>query len=201
MSKTLLILLLIYGVSSEFAMSRMDEENHPEIDIFVEDESARVLLEEIIAYADLSLLPRVQIVPYGAASVGKALGIMVSEDRFPRATMVFLDGDQDESSGCLVLPGDDAPERVIYQELIALGFPGVADNLARSHSDLVDNCRLAATTSDHHSWNQSVADRIVCSKNDLWRALCRSWVVHVYKPDHNNFIVESIREEIQLYSV
>ena len=33
-------------------MSRMDEENHPECDVFVEDENSEILLKELIIAED-----------------------------------------------------------------------------------------------------------------------------------------------------
>lgn len=188
---------VVHGVSSEFALSRMDEENHPEIDIYVEDSSAKILVEAIIAHAELQLLSRVQVVPYGAANVGKSLGMMNFQGRFPKPTVVILDGDQDPSDGCIILPGDDAPERIIYDELNAIGFPQVAAILGRSHADLVDACQTAMTLPDHHEWNKSVADKIICGGSELWRALCRSWVENVYKPDSTNFVLTSIKDKIQ----
>jgi predicted ATPase len=188
---------VVHGVSSEFALSRMDEENYPEIDVYVEDTSAKILVEEIVARADLSLLSRIQIIPYGAANVGKSLGIMNQQNRFPKSTIVLLDGDQDPSAGCLILPGEDASERVIYDALNNIGFPGVANRLSRSHSDLVNHCQTAMTLPDHHDWNKSVADSIVCGGNELWRALCRSWVENVYQPDTTNFLATALRDKLQ----
>jgi len=187
---------VIHGVSSEFALSRMDEENYPEIDIYVEDTSAKIMVEEILAKADLTLLSRVQIIPYGAANVGKSLGLMNHQNRFPKPTIVLLDGDQDPSDGCLILPGNDAPERVVYENLDLLGFPTVANIVSRSHSDLVNYCQTAMTLPDHHDWNKSVADNIICGGNELWRALCRSWVEHVYMPDVTNFLAIAVRDKL-----
>lgn len=187
---------VVHGVSAEFALSRMDEENHPELDIYVEDTSAKILLEEIIADVDLALLTRVQIIPYGAANVGKALGLMKHQGRFPKPTLVFLDGDQDPSDGCLILPGNDAPERVVFEDLNQINWPDIAVNIARSHADLVNYSQNAMTLPDHHDWIKSVADNIICGGNDLWRAFCRSWVKNSYKPDAGNFITTAIRDSL-----
>lgn len=187
---------VVHGVSSEFALSRMDEQNYPEIDIYVEDTSAKILVEEILAKADLSLLSRVQIIPYGAANVGKSLGMMNHQNRFPKPSIVLLDGDQDPSNGCLVLPGNDAPERVVYDALNSIGFPNVAVLISRSHSDLVNHCQSAMTLPDHHDWNKHVADNIICGGNDLWRVLCRTWVENVYLPDLTNFLVIALKDKL-----
>ena len=59
----------------------------------------------------------VAIITFGAASVGHALGQMVVQKRFPRPTCVFLDGDSAPAIGCILLSGNDAPERVVFETL------------------------------------------------------------------------------------
>jgi hypothetical protein len=83
---------VVRGVSPEFAMTQMDEDRHPEIDVYVEDKRGEDLVREIIVAQDRELIPRIQIVAFGAASVGLALGQMIQ--KFPRPSIVFLDGDQ-----------------------------------------------------------------------------------------------------------
>ena len=52
------------------------------------------LVKEAIFRGKNHLLKRIKIIPFGAASVGAALGIMVQESRFPRPSCVFLDGEK-----------------------------------------------------------------------------------------------------------
>ena len=70
---------IMTGVSPEFAMTRMDEYPAPECEAYVEDERSRSLLREIIVAHKPGLAERVMVTPYGAASVGRALGIMASQ--------------------------------------------------------------------------------------------------------------------------
>jgi len=107
----------VYGVSTAFAMSKMDEIPQYECDPYVEDERAGRMLTELLTARDPELVQRCQVVPHGAASVGQALGQMVESNRFPRPSLVFLDGDRGFSPGCLQLPGPDAPERVAFEAL------------------------------------------------------------------------------------
>jgi hypothetical protein len=102
---------VVTGVSPEFAMTRMDEEQHPECDVYVEDPRAASLVSESLVKADRDLLSRIKLIPYGSASVGLALGLMAHQKRFPRPSVVFLDGDQSAAEGCQILPGEEAPER------------------------------------------------------------------------------------------
>ncbi|WP_429101737.1 ATP-dependent nuclease [Aeromonas rivipollensis] len=185
---------VVPGVSPEFALSKMDEENHPEVDVYVEDDSAKILMEEILARNALEYLARCSISAFGSASVGKALGQMVEGQRFSRPTVVILDGDQDPAPGCLILPGDDAPERCIFEALQNIGWDGVSSLINRSHSDFVNAAENAMTLSDHHNWIKSVSDRIILGSDELWRAMCRVWIERCATEDTANDIIESISD-------
>lgn len=169
---------LITGVSPDFAMTQMDDELHPEADIYVEDERSKTVLEELLVLYKKELLPRCCIMPYGAASVGQALGTMVKNGRFQRPSLVFLDSDQELADGCLLLPGDDAPERLVFEGLREKQWIDVAERINRPHSELVDEAERAMTLADHHEWVRSVADKLIIGGNILFRALVISWVKH-----------------------
>lgn len=166
---------IVTGVSPYFAMTKMDEEAHPELDLYVEDERSKTMLSEILVRHSRGTIQRCDIVPFGAASVGRALGIMVSEERFTRSSLVFLDGDQDSSEGCILLPGDDAPERIVFEDLSREGYPSVADRVGRPHSETVDACNRAKTASDHHNWLSLAADALSLGTDNLWQAMCAVW--------------------------
>jgi predicted ATPase len=165
----------VVGVSPEFAMTRMDEEQHPECDLYMEDGRAATLVAEMLVRADRDLLSRSKLIPYGAASVGMALGIMANQNRFPRPSCVFLDGDQAPAPGCVVLPGDDAPERVVYEGLQELGWPLVAERIARGAAETIDALNGAMALGNHHDWVKFSGDRLTVGGDILWQALCSSW--------------------------
>jgi hypothetical protein len=162
-------------VSPEFAMTKMDLEQHPECDLYVEDEAAQTMVREILVAHALSSVSRCLIIPYGAASVGHALGQMVKNDRWPRPTCVFLDGDQPLATGCITLPGGDSPERVVFGALNDVGWKGIAERVGRSHSQLVDACSRAMTADDEHEWIRLAADRLTLGGQILWQAVCAVW--------------------------
>src|SRR5439155_14596292 len=169
-------------VSPEFALTKMDEATHPEVDIYVEDDIAAIMLEEIVAANRLQALSQCEIIPYGAASVGKALGQMLAEGRFPRKSLVFLDGDQTESPGCALLPGEDAPERVVFEALQKIGWIGIAERIRRSHADFVDATEAAMTAPDHRGWIRTIANQGIIGGNEMWRAMCILWAEECLKP-------------------
>jgi predicted ATPase len=166
---------IVTGVSPEFAMTKMDEEHHPECDVFVEDARAEVMVGEIIVAHKPALWDRCQGIPYGSAQVGYALGQMTAANRFPRPTCVFVDGDQEPKTGCSVLPGGDAPERVVFTELNGESWANLHERLHRGYSDVADACKQAMTYADHHEWVRFAADRLLLSGTVLWQAMCGEW--------------------------
>ncbi|SCK25761.1 AAA family ATPase [Vogesella sp. LIG4] len=186
--------IAVAGVSSEFALSKMDEENHPEIDVYLEDVRAKIFLEEILAEHRKEVLPRISLGTFGSASVGKSLGMMVEQGRFRRPTLVYLDGDQMESVGCHILPGEDNPETCVFNALRDLRWPDIAVAINRSHSDFVEYAEDAMTQPDHHLWVKNIADRIYVGGDEIWRAMCRTWVKRVLSPELAMEIVNSVEE-------
>jgi predicted ATPase len=166
---------IVSGVSPEFAMSKMDDESYPECDLYVEDEKAKVLLAEILMAHAPDIVSRVQIIPFGAANVGQSLGQMVKQKRFTRPTLVFLDGDQPVSDGCLILPGGDAPERVVFESLKAKRWELLPMRTGRDYPAIEDACARAMTIGDHHEWVMSAAKNLSIGGDVLWQIFCAAW--------------------------
>lgn len=185
---------IIYGVSPEFAMTRMDDVPQHECDLYVEDKRAETLLSEIMIRHSPSDLERCQIIPYGAASVGVALGQMVANKRFPRPSCVFLDGDQGPkpAEGCVLLPGDDAPERVVFADLAQQTWLRCPDRVGRPFAAFEEACARATTISDHHDWIGEVASRLRVTGSQLWQTMCSEWVDHCLDPAEAKRICDAV---------
>jgi hypothetical protein len=121
---------------------------------------------------------------------------MVTGKKFPRPTVVFLDGDQSDSKGCVILPGGDAPERVVFTALAEDGFLDLAQRVGRSHSKVVDACQKAMTADDHHEWIGLAADELLLGGQNLWQALCAIWAEKKLPDQAVISIVDSIRETL-----
>ena len=128
--------------------------------------------------------------------VGKALGLMKSENRFRQKTLVVLDGDQNPSTGCFLLPGNDAPEVMFFSELQQDRWQSIADKLARSHSDMVDLCNRVMTEQNHHNWVKDVADHLLVGGDELWRAMVRRWCAITSHSQDCDSLFEQLRSEI-----
>lgn len=173
----------IQGISPEFAMTKMDDDAHPECDIYVEDDAAKIFLEEVLARHGEEVIHRCAIVPFGGANVGYSLGQMVASNRFIRPTCVFLDGDSTPGDGCQVLPGGDAPEQVVFKDLKAKNWSDLWVRVARDTSLVHDACTSAMTLSDHHEWVRSAANKMCYGGDALWRSMCAEWVKGMPAPE------------------
>jgi len=188
---------IIYGVSPAFAMTKMDDVRQYECDIYVEDAPAGALLIEILFKFDKDLIERCRVTPCGAASVGQSLGIMVSQRRFHTPTCVFLDGDKGVASGCGLLPGGDAPERVVFEGLVEKQWPGVAERVARDFPSVSDACTSAMTLSNHHDWVKQAAQTLTLGGDILWQSMCSAWVEHCADTEECRAIAQAVRDTLQ----
>ncbi len=187
---------VVRGVSAFFAMTQMDDENHPECDLYVEDERASTLLREVLTKKSAEISRKCRIIPVGSAAVGKSLGLMASEKRFPTPSCIYLDGDQDPAKGCNILPGGDSPERVVFGALQEIGFEGVAQRIGRNHSSVVDACVQAMTLSEAHKWVNHAADALDVGGDILWNALCGIWVDLCLTDVQSAAVIQPIIDEL-----
>ena len=187
---------IMYGVSPDFAMSKMDDVPQYECDLYVEDTRAAALVTEILAITAPSLFPRCRTIAYGSEQVGRALGSMVSSNRFPRPSCVFLDGDQSPALGCVILPGDDAPERVVFEAISNGNWYNLPARVGRSHANVADACSTAMTMADHHEWVANAATRLTLSGSHLWQAMCSEWAKNCLPDDTAKATVQPIEDAL-----
>lgn len=166
---------IVYGVSPDFAMSKMDDQPHFECDLYVEDGRAGILLQEILTAHAPQLVQRCQITSYGASSVGRSLGMMASQKRWPRSTVVFLDADVEPAPGCVNLPGNSAPEIEVFTSIAKKGWQAIAARTGRPYADVADACTQAMILDDHHEWVRFAATKLLLGGDTLWQALCAEW--------------------------
>lgn len=169
-------LSVVYGVSAEFAMSRLDDEVHPEAHLFVEDREAELFLREILASSEetAKLLQRVAINPVGPTNVVAILGALGKAGKLPYKALAIVDGDHRDRN-CLSLPGDTAPERLVYTDLKASGWPNLAHRFGIGAGTLLTALEDSMLEPDHHRWNAIVGDQILKSSISVWEVLANEW--------------------------
>jgi len=187
---------IVTGVSPEFAMTRMDDYQHPECDVYAEDPRSSEWIKAMLAARKPDLFPRCQTVAYGTASVGYALGIMSAQKRFPRPSCVYIDGDQQPHDGCTILPGEDAPERVIFGGLLENNWKGLSQRIDRSFSEVADACANAMTYTDHREWVRLSADKLLLGGDILWHSMCAAWVAACLTEEQAETVLRPIADAL-----
>lgn len=189
---------VIYGASPEFALSRIDDSVHPEAFIYVEDESAKIWLREILAsHPDGGdLLPRLKINPVGPSNVVTLLGQLGAQGRLPHKSLSILDGDIEVTEGCITLPGGDAPEKVVFSGLKEAGWPNIHARFGIGAGSLLGYIEDAMLTPDHHAWPRIVGDRVIKSEKSVWEILAAEWCRTCLSENEKNRIVEAIKNAV-----
>ncbi|MFZ1983979.1 MAG: hypothetical protein WAU91_06165, partial [Desulfatitalea sp.] len=121
------------------------------------------------------MLSRVDIVPVGPANVVQIMGSLAHNQRLPYKSIAVVDGDHDATVGCIALPGDAAPERLIYNNLKSVGWPDLPTRFGVGAGTLLTVLEDTILEPDHHKWNTMVGDRIVKSSASVWEILCNQW--------------------------
>ncbi|WP_285247767.1 AAA family ATPase [Pseudarthrobacter sp. efr-133-R2A-89] len=183
---------VIYGATTELALSLMDDEVHPELILYCEDEKAEYLVHRFIDYTDPDSHSRLAVVIAGPASSVKTLGLMADQGRLPGLVMGVLDGDQNESPGCAIIPGGTSPERAVYEGLSSDGWRIVAERLGVREGDLVDAWEHAQRIPEkHHVWTERIAEKLPAHirKSRIWEAACDVWIIDMLPEEVRNEFV------------
>ncbi len=189
---------IVYGVTAEFAMSRIDDSAHPELVVYVEDTQSAILLREILASrGDTSdLLSRISITPVGPANVVQILGGLGADGRLPHRSIAFLDADADATNGCYLLPGHGAPEEEVFRSLRSKQWPNLVDRFGIGAGSLYGFLEDAMREPDHHRWSTLVGDRVLKSANSVWETLAFEWARAALSSDDRNTVVGIIENAL-----
>lgn len=191
---------ILYGVSSEFALTRMDDERHSEIDVFCEDEEAQYLIERILTVGAPQLLERVRITPVGPAQTLITLAQVAAAGKLSRPAECVLDADQDAGDGYHRLPGKEAPEREIFCTLSESDWLEISLRLGRSAGDVLEASEKAQLVENHHAWTGEIARALggTIQKSKVWQAMVDVWVTGVFgekeAQEWSEFLIEKLRE-------
>ncbi len=191
-------LSIVYGISPEFAMSRLDDEVHPDAHVFVEDRDFEIWLREILASSSETseLLRRIQINPVGPANVVGMLGGLGANGKLPYKSIAIVDGDHDFPE-CARLPGELAPERVVFGDLKARNWANLPQRFGIGAGGLLTVLDDAVLEPDHHRWAERVGDQVVRSSTSVWEILCNEWCKCSLDPAVRRCISEQISNLIE----
>jgi len=189
---------IIYGASSEFALTKLDDETTPSVTLFVEDYEAKILLREIIRNHEdgHNILPLVSIQPVGPADVVQMLGRIGADNKLPYKSIAFIDGDYDETVGCYKLPGNEAPERVVFGCFHQNRWRKLDERFGIGAGSLFNYLNDSITDPDHHNWTKIVGDRIKIGSDEIWELMTNEWCKLFLQDEDKNRIVRLIQEKL-----
>ncbi|QOV22416.1 ATP-dependent nuclease [Anabaenopsis elenkinii] len=190
---------IVYGATPEFALSHLDENAHPELYVFVEDREAEIFLREILASSSESaeLLTRLTIVPVGPSNVVQIMGNLAKNQKLPYKSIAVLDGDTKSNDGsCLNLPGNEAPERIVFNDLKDLAWPELTARFGIGAGNLYTYLEDAMLEPDHHKWTSMVGDRVIKSSTSVWETLVNQWCKSCLNNDVRQALLREIRDAI-----
>ena len=192
---------IIYEVSSEYAMSAIDEISHPEMYIYMEDHEAVALFWEIIKrlpgkYDDFS--KRIYTQPAGSASVIQTLERLSREGKLPNRSMGIIDGDKSaDHPDCPSLPGAFAPERMVFEDFKKINWDKLEDRFGMGAGGLYAILDEAVLQPDHHQWTTFVGDRIKKSSQVVWQIMAEEWCKQCLKQEDAEAFAGMIQKRLE----
>lgn len=208
---------IIEGVSPAFAAGRLANTHNAEMTVFLEDESACILLE---AFLDARLIRRIKILPIGSHSaVVHQLASRYLESA-STDSVAILDGDQSAArpahlkkfqghcggradaerdawaeARLLTFPDNLAPEQWVFNQLRELDLDALARSLGILNRDLILEGIDAALLADAHDATFEFSRVVGVNCLYAWRDCCRELAVQ--RPQMLSEIVEKIEKMLQ----
>ena len=170
---------IIYEVSSQYALSTIDENIHPELYVHLEDKEAEVLFWEILKkdtnrYDEYTRKISTRIV--GSCSVVGTLADLANSNKLPYNSISIVDGDmRNEYRFCYSFPGDRAPEKMIFEDLKSINWNKLDERFGVGAGALFQHLENATLLPDHHEWTEYVGDRVKKSKDNVWSIMVEEW--------------------------
>ncbi|MCW8966371.1 MAG: AAA family ATPase [Candidatus Pacearchaeota archaeon] len=204
--------IITNGISPEYAAGRLAEQNSKELDVFVEDGIARLLVQSILGINERR---RINIIPIGsAAAVIRQLSARYKETNSGEC-IAFLDGDQKAfltkhikyfQSNCefasedtsatkwlidrlQFLPGDSWPEWWIFTTLTDHDLSSLAVSFSITVNELKDIFEIAVNAGKHKEFN-TLAEQLSLPENEVCCTICK-WIAEV-ENDSFKFIIDKI---------
>lgn len=170
---------IVYEPSTQYALNVIDDVDHPVAYVHVEDDEAVTLFWNIIktntdAYSELTKKLSLRVV--GSCTIVNVLNSLAKEGKLPYNSLSFVDGDKrGEYPTCMSLPGNVAPEKVVFGDLKALNWNHLDDRFGVGAGSLFKYLDDAMLDTDHHNWTTFVGDKIKQSSDTVWNIMTDEW--------------------------
>ena len=187
---------ILYQVSSNFALSTIDENQHPDTYVFVEDEEAETLFWEILKKDERrypELLRKIMTKVVGSYSVVKEVDSLCRNDKLPYHGFGIVDGDmKNECPDCLSLPGDLPPEKMIFQDLKNRNWNNLEARFGVGAGTLFSFLDNTVLIPDHHEWTTHLGNQLKKSKDVVWAIMVEEWCNQCLMDEKATEFIESI---------
>lgn len=192
---------ILYGVSTKFALSSIDDSLHPELYVFVEDDEAETIINEIVKKKDDSgrVLSRISVKPIGPYGVVDTIAKLINENTLPYKGLAIVDGDKiGECHFCyLSIPVTDAPEKQIITDLKNRNWNNLDNRFGMGAGSLFQILDDAMLLPDHHKWTTYIGDYIKKSKSYVWSIMVEEWCKQCLSDAECDNIYNSIVEKLE----
>lgn len=192
---------VLYEISTDFALSTIDENRHPEFYIYLEDEEAEVMFWELLRQNPEkydSYRKRIETRTIGSCEVVAKMNDLAKTGKLPVKVLCLFDGDQqkrDPSWHCL--PGTKAPEKQVLEDLKERKWLDLDAKFEVGAGSLFKILDDALLQKDHHTWTEYIGDKIRLSKSEVWHILVKSWCKECLPEEDKAIFYEMIDQFIQ----
>lgn len=187
---------IMYEVSSQFALSTIDDKVYPELYAFLEDEEAVSLFWEILKRDNTrydEFCKKISARPVGSCSVVATLNELGKNHKLPYNSLAIVDGDKrDTYRNCLSLPGDLAPEKQVIMDLKNIGWNRLDERFGMGAGTLFKYLDDATLLPDHHEWTTHIGNHVKKSKDAVWSILIEEWLKQCINEDVANTFIENV---------
>lgn len=193
---------VLYGVSTGFALSNIDEKTHPDLHVFLEDEEAVAMFWSILKqdqekYSEYCL--RISTFAVGSCNVVYSLHQLSKQGKLPYKSLSIIDGDKKEDyPDCLSLPGSLAPERQVLNDLKAADWGKLEERFGIGAGSLFKVLDDSMLLEDHHQWLEYIGDHIRKSKDAVWDVLLDEWHKRCNSIERIKPIIQTVQEKLEI---
>ncbi len=189
---------VFYGVTPEFALSRMDTLSHPEAILYCEDEEAVILIQELLRFRKFDMR-RVRVVAVGPANEVKLVGRLSQQSHLLGSKGCgILDADQPVSVGCVKFYGSLAPEKQVFMDIknVDSALTSLGVRLEKAKEEIIDILQRTVLITDHHDWLSEAARLLVQEEKYLWVTMCQVWISNCVPANDLDSIIADIESKI-----
>lgn len=193
---------VLYGISAQFALSTIDDKEHPELFVYLEDDEAVAMFWEILKHdveRYCEFCARVSARAVGSCSIVAELDKLGKDHKLPNDSIAIIDGDKKILyQECCALPGPSAPEIQVMADLKSHDWCGLVERFGIGAGTLFKILDDAMLQPDHHDWTTYIGDRIRKSKDVVWTILLEEWHKCCFNEDAAYGIINNVKRALHI---